>query len=1759
MRKLSIFKSILAALVALPLVYSCVQDKLYENPSGVPEGEPVTITLPFSASTFEKIEVGTKSHMSEDNEYRVYNVYVMLFDGSGNKFYGRLFNASDLVGTRELSSTFAECWCVNNRNGSGTSVGQVKISTISQSGCTVWIGSNVGLSGGNASGVSTVARLNEIQTFSELQELKMNMGEETLSRRGYLPMGATLSNINTGSIGEDTCVSLRRYDAKITVRVRSNPTNVASIKPVSWKVCNLPHDCYVIERPTSSKSAGSSVTWDSQDSYFDSSDVNFEGTETEVIEGETVTWNVFSFYMLENRLVRQKDIAEGAGNYYLREKQLKADDGKGGIDNGAWEYANVNSTYLTFGADMVLTEAGLRDMLDVAPEDPLTKIGLTTQCKYTIHLGDFTNCDQDKTHNYNDYNTFRNFSYTYNVVINNAKQIYVEVDKHGEAAEVEPQPSEIGRIVLAEKKIFNCDAHYENHIMSFDYLPSEDISHYSWYAVTPFSEGFPQRDMTVTDALKYEHSNLDDQWVQFKLNTVGSDGFYLETREPYPPLADQEEQLMDVAELLDFLYQEAKKWESEDLTVKHSSAFWDGSTDTPRPIVTTAFVNEYYYEVDPLTGERNPSLWRFFVDAPDRELHILSTSMRSKDKESSVIESHHSVVQRSIKTIYNANSPTLNSLWGVECIDEFADEQWICGDNGSNAANAYYNGRFNSERLWGLTDANANTWTTQSWDTYLNFRVPENTPQIQTAKQQIIYTCLARNRDNNGDGLITADEVRWYMPAIGQLNALWLGNDALPYDVRLYYGHEGELFHTISSNRVSSGQNMPTIEEGRLFELLWSEEGGSNSELGLSYKFGVSVHHPSEIWKHYSTRCVRNVGTFIQDGTITDISYYPVNNENQETDSFFTASVEGTGEDAVMTFSFDQLNPKALRFFTDVELVSADENSVQNRVYNIFETQPVRTAVPLPSSGILTENINDEITKTGVNKYCPEGYRLPNEREASIIALNHKTLIPYYPGPAYMEYNLSSRIPTRTFYSFGQFGSQASIAYETSTHSYKGYYLLEHDRDCLSKAGSMGESATLMRCVRDVDASATLQIGLLVSDGIQYSPVTTICPGSIVNVEATVNSPYSDIRQIVYGWRYTNKEGQVETKDAFTQTFSESKRQFTYDMNVAVPGSDDTEWDLWPHIDITKPVYLEAKALNMAGTSATATSTLAIKALSCSLAKSSAADVALDEPADFLLTAESFTNLNLQSLVIEYKKQDDAGWTVVGSTGAKVTGSYNPAFTPGASKKYNSGNAGTASLTFSESGKYKLRLTASDGYMSQSSPELDVEVTSGIIYFDNNGGPYYSQPAEFNVPASGFKVQLPAIDWANGDYFEVQMQTGTGGTQFILGNNNSFTSAPNYGGSYSVYMWSGSNKLALNNGTNYDLVTGVIYNRIVTLRFVDGKLLYKTGTDTEFSEVTATSSMLFNFQNSSLVNPLYFGARSDSNNNAHYYYAKIVRGGAEVPTGPIDISSLSLNRNTLSMLSGGSAQGLSATYGPYNASIQSVSWSSSDSSVATVTASPSNNYNASVTPVAAGSANITITVTDQNGHSRTATCAVTVTAAPAPPTPLPGEVFFDKSGNSSNTPQSFTLADNEPNFKYLLGSVNWEAGGYIELSFTTNVQTDGGKGLKLTIGEQNPPSGGACLEWFSSDSNCMRVYHDSWSNTGIVSFAFASSDIQVYHLSKDGLKYSRDNGTTWSALNTNAYDKIKDVTNLYYGLYGACNQTSHACTIHYLKVYPANE
>lgn len=119
--------------------------------------------------------------------------------------------------------------------------------------------------------------------------------------------------------------------------------------------------------------------------------------------------------------------------------------------------------------------------------------------------------------------------------------------------------------------------------------------------------------------------------------------------------------------------------------------------------------------------------------------------------------------------------------------------------------------------------------------------------------------------------------------------------------------------------------------------------------------------------------------------------------------------------------------------------------------------------------------------------------------------------------------------------------------------------------------------------------------------------------------------------------------------------------------------------------------------------------------------------------------------------------------------------------------------------------------------------------------------------------------------------------------------------------------------------------------------------------------------------------------------------------GASGPAGPVAVTGVTLDKTSLSIEAGQTAQ-LTATIQPANADNQAVTWSSSDNNVVSVDAT------GKITANAKGSATITVTTAD---GGKTAICTVTVTE-PAAPVAVTG-VTLNKNNTTIYTGRTETL------------------------------------------------------------------------------------------------------------------------------------------------------
>lgn len=414
----------------------------------------------------------------------------------------------------------------------------------------------------------------------------------------------------------------------------------------------------------------------------------------------------------------------------------------------------------------------------------------TGNVKYTIHLGNFG--DSKGAGSFDNFTVKRNAKYTYTVTVNGVNSIIVEAKS--ETGE-EPNPGAEGQIVGPDPHVtVNLDAHYENVLLSF----SSGISSFSISATTPDGSGNMQ---SFIDASNNKSEHIDAvSWVKFGKPASTT------TFANYP----QNDDVVDIYTLI----AEIKGRNYNHCILSNGK------------IYVQAFVDEYFYD------DRNYST---FVNKADRSLSFtIGTASISKDEHSSYIEGEgFTLQQKSIKTFYGDN---VGNPFGLESVEETPSAS--IGTSETYGVD-YQNGRNDT---WSNISNASTTWGTIvniSENGHIGNADVVSSNVMQSDYTSPLYQCLSRNRDLNGDGTITKDEIKWYVPSFRQYIYTWFGNKAMPNDITFTNGN-----YASSSNGSS--------------RVWWADEGTS-----------IGAYSSGDLY----VRCVRNLGKSIDDD-FSDLSFY---------------------------------------------------------------------------------------------------------------------------------------------------------------------------------------------------------------------------------------------------------------------------------------------------------------------------------------------------------------------------------------------------------------------------------------------------------------------------------------------------------------------------------------------------------------------------------------------------------------------------------------------------------------------------------------------------------------------------------------------------------------------------------------------------------------------------------------------------------------------------------------------------------------------
>lgn len=964
---------------------SCV-DEDFVAKGKLGEGETMA-HLKFGHQSFEEIEIKTRATLTPVSESRIENIFVFIFDSAGHRVYSHYFDNSSKVDV--LPDEVANYWTINNRtsNNDNDTHGEVLMKVPIVSDASIYVLANLNADMMNISS----DELYFIETLDELKTLDVTLSQEITSRGGGFLMTGSVNGVNIAENGDVTKggakvkVDLIRLDAKVKVNVKlgKNVTyNLKRFMPESWRVMRLPKGCKVIDGDESADELG---FFDSEVHFFDKDNSNEKS---------------FSFYLLEN-----KKSSTGLTSYHQREERYKNADGTYDLSKGMWKHVDDNATYMIIKG---------RLQMEVKTHEDWEMQYLEADVTYFIHLGNFGSSINGG--NYNDFNVLRNTSYEYTITVNGVDNIKVEVldDK-------ENQSGAIGDIYESLNDIYTYDAHYGQRVYLID---SEAViaNTLTWYVKTPYGEGMPGLEFG-------EDPNLDYKWAWYKVNPIDESTNQYSLRNQWYPGdqyqainyagGEKVDSLWTVKEMVEWLRAEKIKLENAPESEKNTASAFRKNDKGRYVIAVTVFVDEYYYEENPITNN-SPEDWRNFVNKPNRIMHILCDSKFSKDEDSSLTSSIITLRQRSIQTPYNV-SGTVSKAWGCETEDEFINSHlFFYGSNetlttgkGSSQQSDFNtfnmgeigtcsetNGLYNSLIMWGIDTS----FSTKSlWADYFDYnRVNDYKSNINTKsgtynlstyflkdeKAALRYSSLMRNRDNNGNGVIDQEEIRWYVATLNQLYELYIGELGIEKDAYLYlddmvYRNEdtfgsgpyisGETEywrnHIISSTWEQDADPMADGDQHIQPVLLWAEEG-----LSISQYFNPNYWNmPSP----KSTKSVRNLGVSTPSFSSTDKLY----------DDLIVYSYDL--ERNVYRFDLTHVNSKSVRYFTTHELELGDEYFETSRPYYVFETGQVFQREYLGSSdnnvdnyGALREDL-ENANPTG----CPTGYRVPNVREGAIMAL----------------------------------------------------------------------------------------------------------------------------------------------------------------------------------------------------------------------------------------------------------------------------------------------------------------------------------------------------------------------------------------------------------------------------------------------------------------------------------------------------------------------------------------------------------------------------------------------------------------------------------------------------------------------------------------------------------------------------------------------------------------------------------------------------
>lgn len=539
---------------------------------------------------------------------------------------------------------------------------------------------------------------------------------------------------------------------------------------------------------------------------------------------------------------------------------------------------------------------------------------------YYVHLGD---CTRDK----NNYDVERNCKYTYNITVEGVKKIIVEAKKESGA----DQPGAEGVVLEygATGKNMTLDSHYEYMVMRFYQNDIQELKRagkgyfYQVYALGNHTDVINVGATTVG-----KDNGVDTSWIQFAIkcsrdrssSTYSADKTDRGTACSYP--GTQSSDLYTVDKFLKYLYDNA-----------NSTSIWTGGYDYNKRsyyVDATCFISENYY--------KNLTWNKYVNDVDKRAFYVANEVETSNDGRSVYAKTQYGLTQYNIQTFYDRSKAGSITAYGCETINDEEGKGFSVNGSGSR-----YNS-YGSDTWNGRANMVKDIKSSDNWESLKN-----NT--------SLIKACMSRNRDLNGDGKISDNEIRWYAPTISQYIGIWIGEEIM--------STEAKLFNRATSTLEGESDRMLYYSSTNNQNTYFSEEGMATNH----YSNGNTAYPPKLV------RCLRNLKSNNEGYDSEPAKYYTYNATNSKV-------------------TLDKVDEKALNTTGELgELNEHEERSAVNKPAKSFKIAANTYPTENSSRASMENVVYGNFKCYGNYSEGDTKWRVPNQREMSVMYLIDPNLI----------------------------------------------------------------------------------------------------------------------------------------------------------------------------------------------------------------------------------------------------------------------------------------------------------------------------------------------------------------------------------------------------------------------------------------------------------------------------------------------------------------------------------------------------------------------------------------------------------------------------------------------------------------------------------------------------------------------------------------------------------------------------------------------